>query len=94
MSKIEYLIRRYAGEYSKWYHASHWEVEIMGIDVWYYYDRLSRKGLLRENLLDIKVAVERSEDTSIRSGSEVDCEIKKLVAIIRLGKKGKRNGQD
>lgn len=91
MSKIEYLIRRYAGEYSKWYHASYWEAEMMGIEaVWYYYDRLGRKGLLRENLLDIKVAVERSKDASIRSGSEVDCEIKKLVAIIRLRKKGQR----
>ena len=93
MSKIEYLIRRYAGEYSKLHHASYWEAEMnwQANIVYYFYERLRRKGItLKDHLSGVKLAIERSENASIRSGSEVDCEIKKLVAIIRLRKKGQK----
>lgn len=90
MSKTEYLIRRYAGEYNKLHYASYWGVEICKYKnaFAYFYERLRRKeGIVLLDLLDIKLAIERSKSISIQSGSEVDCEIKKLVAMIRLRKK-------
>ena len=91
MNKIEYLLRRFAVEYSRWKNASYWEVELTNYDtVWYFYGRLLRKGLAPADLIGIQFAIEKTEDSRIHSGDEVDCEIKKLVAIIRLGKKGKR----
>lgn len=89
MDKIEYLLRRFATEYSRWKNASYWEVELTDYDaVWYFYSRLLRKGLVPADLMGIQFATEKTEDSRICSGDEVDCEIKKLVTIIRLGKKG------
>lgn len=91
MSKIEYLLRRFAVEYSRWKNASYWEVNLTNYDVaWYFYGRLLRKGLAPEDLIWIQFVTEKTEDSRICSGDEVDCEIKKLVAIIRLRKKGQR----
>ena len=91
MSKIEYLIRRFAVEYSRWKNASYWEVELTNYGaVWYFYGRLLRKGLAPADLMRIQFATEKTEDSRIYSGDEVDCEIKKLVAIIRLRKKGQK----
>lgn len=89
MNKIEYLLRRFATEYSNWKNASYWEVELIKYGtVWYFYSRLLRKGLAPADLMGIQFAAEKTESGRIHSGDEVDCEIKKLVAIIRLGKKG------
>lgn len=86
MSKIEYLLRRYAGEYSKFHHAPYWEAEMMGIDAcWYFYKRLYRKGITMEGqLAGIKQAVERAKESSIRPGSEVDYKIKLFVAELNV----------
>lgn len=83
MNKIEYLLRRYAGEYSKW-------CRIFSLDnrdnerAHYFYERLRRKGLALESLYHIGSVVEHADGNDIGCGSEVDCEIKTLVAYINL----------
>ena len=48
MSKIEYLIRRYVGEYNKMHGVTYWESEFFkyGDVVDYYFKRLRRKGVV------------------------------------------------